>query len=107
MLVFKRVDHCRGRGLVPGVQHRTKRPGPYEVTLGTESEVGPPAALTAREVRQQLRLVAPVHLAIKMYAAIHQPARPPPFDSQPNQYGRMGVEWQVEVVSHNLIIPWL
>jgi hypothetical protein len=105
--VFKRVDHCRRRGLVPGVQHCPKRPGPYEVSLGAESEFDPPTALTAADERHQLRLVDPVHLSIKMYTAVHQPARPPTFDGQRNQHGRMGVEGQVEVVCHNLIIPWL
>jgi hypothetical protein len=103
MLVFERVDHCRRRGLVPGVQHRSKRPGPYEVTLGTESELDPARTRTARDVRHQLRLVAPVHLSVKTYTAVHQPARPPPLDGQPDQHGRMGVERQVEVC-HNPII---
>jgi hypothetical protein len=106
MLVFERVDHCRRRGLVPCVQHRSKRPSPYQVTLGAESELDPPRAVPTREERHQLGLVAPVHLAIKTHAAVHQPTRPPALDGLPNQHGRLGVERQVEVVFHDTIIAW-
>jgi len=58
----------------------------------------------AREVQHELGLVAPVHLAIKTCAAIHEPARPPPLHGKPDQHRRMGIERQVRVVYHVPII---
>jgi hypothetical protein len=106
MLVLEGVDHRCRRGLVPGVQHRPKRPGPYEVILGAEPELDPPKARPTCEERHELRLIAPVHLAIKTHAAVHQPARPPALYGQPDQHGRVGVEQRVGVVCHDPIMAW-